>query len=92
MSDIGLSLEPRLKELILQGEKAIILEVVKQLHNYDLGRLDVSQSRLSGSQSRLEASQSMLQSSSITIKPRPSAKVKGFSLDVKKVNFTKTPE
>lgn len=32
---IGLKLDPRLKELILQGEQALIVEVLRQLYERD---------------------------------------------------------
>ena len=71
LADIGLNPEVRLKELILQGEKAIITEIVKQLHDHD---------------------RSQFEASNITIKSKPSARQKGFAVDVKKINFNKTPE
>lgn len=35
LSEVGLSFDARIKELILQGEEALIVEVVKQLYERD---------------------------------------------------------
>ena len=50
---------------------------MKQLHDHDIFKIDMSQSKL--------------EVSGITIKSRPNAKQKGFTLDIKKVNIAKTP-
>lgn len=81
--DLDIRFDTRIKDLILQGETALVVEVVKQLYEKDLKKDEAGMKKVLVLEKAGNKSEK-----SMNIKPAG----KGNTVDIKKINIQKDPE